>query len=40
MDQETIEIWRIQVVAIIFSLLVMLFIFELIRRKKLRENIL
>jgi hypothetical protein len=38
MEQGAIEIWRIQIVAIIFSLLVMMFIFELIRRKKLREK--
>lgn len=38
MNQESIEIWRIQLVAIVFSLLVMLFVFELIRRKKLREK--
>ncbi|KAB2878103.1 DUF2304 domain-containing protein [bacterium] len=38
MNQGTIEIWRIQVVAIGFSLAVMLFVFELIRRKKLREK--
>lgn len=33
-----VEIWRIQVVAIAVSLAVMLFVFELIRRKKLREK--
>ena len=38
MEQGTIEIWRIQVVAIAVSLVLMLFVFELIRRKKLREK--
>ncbi|MCB0832119.1 MAG: DUF2304 domain-containing protein [Bacteroidetes bacterium] len=35
---ETVEIWRIQAVAVAVSLAAMIFIFELIRRKKLREK--
>jgi hypothetical protein len=38
MEQGSIEIWRIQVVAIAVSLALMFFVFELIRRKKLREK--
>ena len=35
---QNVEIFRIQIVAIIASLLLMIVIFELIRRKKLREK--